>query len=447
MAALAGQPVESATKMIEDLFATGILGGVTEAVPQMAVKAVSAPAKAFQKSIHPRGREAMEVLSFENRPSLAQISRSRATDISENVAEASLFGGGKITRGKAGAEREALGKLEAEVGKLPAKGDPRLNRLSDVMDELGKGVVVDTTHTQRVAEKLLAKERPLGEFGADDKFVIMMKKVIGLGREEELIPGIPATKGPAGYTAQVGGRPAQPPVTAPRAVDFTTARGIRRQLVELARQPVGALASQSERGAIRHLASLFKKDMLDAAAEGGHQALVRTFQDFNKIGKQASTRGHFEDAITKATTVTPNGPLLDGNKMINNLYHAKKELRGSLDPEALSQVEKFSRVLQLAQSKSLEGTGRMMVQLTQAGAMGAVVTGKITPKASAFLVLPDIMARALTNPRLYRYLTEGFKNVGTPRGSAAINTLISEMQSEEATEQQEMKAPYKAPWE
>jgi hypothetical protein len=437
MAALQGLPVESATKMIEDLFGTGILGGLTEAIPRAVIKGAGAPSRAFQKTIHAPGREAMKALPFEARPSLAQISSSRGVGITENVAEASLFGGGRVTRGKAGAGTGAEKLVRGVPESLPPKGSAEINRLSDQIDALGADVPVDFSRTVAEAKRLLAKERPLGEFGKDDKFTSMIKQVTDLEKEVELIPGVAATKGPAGYTAQVGGTAAQPAVTTPRTVSFVTAKNIRGQLNELARSPVGVLASQSERGAIRRVASLFKKDMLESAAEGGHQTLVRNYQDYNRIARQASTREKFEELIREATSTKKDitTPVIQGGVLRSKLFHAKKEFRGTLDAEALQRFEKFSRVLQTAQSRSADGTGRMMIQLTQGTAALGLATGGLTGPSAAVLGIPYVMSRALASPRFYRYMTEGFQHVGTPRGTAAITTLLREMQDEDTAEE------------
>ena len=457
LAAAGGQPVQPGSEMLEDLFATGILGGVTEAAPQVIGKMATAPAKAFQKRITPAGREAMETLPFKARPSLAQVSDVRGLDIAENVVESSLFGGGQMVARKAASGKAGEAIVRAEVGKMPTTGSPILKSLSAEIDVLGEGVWVDTTATQKVAEKLLAKARPLGEFGTEDKFVQVMRKVIGLGKEEELLPGI--THGPAGFTAPVSG--ATPPVTAPRRVDFATMRDVRSQLLELSRAPVGVLAGKADRGAVRHLEKLLKKDMLRAATDAGEPRLVRAFQDFNKTAREAATRGHFEDMIVKATDLPPGeAAVLSGDRLYKALYHARKELRGSLDPESLQRMEKFARVLQTAQSKSTEGTGRIMVQLTQAAAVGGVATGVVKAKpglvasSAAALGLPWALGKVLTSPRLYRYLTTSLEEVGTTRGNAALSALTKELGKASEEEQAADAAagegevkPYRAPWE
>jgi hypothetical protein len=263
----------------------------------------------------------------------------------------------------------------------------------------------------------------MGAFGADDKFVKLMTDLIE----------------PRG------------------TVDFTTMKNIVSQFNDAARSPVGVLASKGERGAVRHLAALLKKDMLESAASGGHLELVRTYQDFNKIARQASTRTRFEEMIVQATDTSGHVPVIKGKNLYSALYKAKKDMRGTWDPEALGRFEKFTRILQTAQGKSKEGTGTMLVQMKQAGAVGtmgagagALATGTIAGGiggAAGALTVPYMMARAMTSPRLYRYLTEGFQNVGTPRGAAAINTFIQEMQAEPEEGPKKPGKPYKLPWE
>jgi hypothetical protein len=463
MAAGRGEPIESGSKMLEDLFATGLFGAAAEAMPQVAVKAAGAPARGFQKKIHGAGREAMAALPFEARPSLAQISTSRVADISENVAAASLIGGGRV-RGrweKSGAAAEAL------VRKVPADlpTGTGLGLLSKMIETSGKGVIVDYRATREVAKRLLAKERPMGSFGPDDKFVKLMEQLIESGDPVTISPGSPGGPGAAGFTALVGRVPAVAPVKGIRQIDFNTMKDIRSNFSDAARSSVGPAASKGERGAVRHLAALLKKDMQRSAAAGGHKGLLTYFDEFNRIARRASTRSRFEEMITQATDTTvdvagaPGVHPIRGKQLYALLYKAKKDLKGTWDPEALERFDHFARVLQTAQSKSAEGTGTMLAQMKQAGAVtaiGGAVGGAATGRgtgvlggAAAALGVPYVMARALDSPRLYRYLTEGFKHVGTPRGNAAINTLMQEIRSqpEEAGEPESKKAPYKAPWE
>jgi hypothetical protein len=460
-AASRGEPIEPASKMLEDLFATGIFGAATEAMPQVAVKAAGAPAKGFQKKMHGAGREAMAALPFEARPSLAQIGTSRGADIAENVAAASLIGGGRVRQGWA-KSGEAAEKL---VRKVPADlpTGTGLSVLSKEIETAGKGVIVDYRATREVAKRLLAKERPMGSFGPDDKFVKLMEQLIESGDPVTISPGSPGGPGPAGYTAPVGRVPAVAPVKGIRQIDFNTMKDIRSNFSDAARSTVGPAASKGERGAVRHLAALLKKDMQRSAAAGGHRELLASFDEFNRVARQASTRTRFEEMITQATDTTvdvkgaPGVHPIRGKQLYALLYKAKKDLKGTWDPEALDRFDKFSRVLQTAQSKSAEGTGTMLTQMKQAGAVtaiGGAVGGAATGRgtgvlggAAAALGVPYVMARALTSPRLYRYLTEGFKNVGTPRGNAAINALMQEIQAQPEEGPKKPGKPYKLPWE
>ena len=443
-AAQRGEPVQDPIEMIEDLLATGYLGGATEGIARLPGKALAAPPKAFQKTITPPGREAGAALPFEARPSLAQISSSRAADITENVAEASLLGGGRVLRQKGTAAASAEAKVRQVAENLPPKGAARFNVLEREIEGLGSQVFVDVAETREIAKQLLKKERPLGAFGADDKFMKVVEDISRLGEPTRVAtPG-----GGAGFMAELA---APGSYLRPNPVDFVTLKNIRHNLLELARAPVGVLASQAEGGAVRHLSKLLTRNMEASAA--GTPRLTAAFKEWNTLGRQASTRGHFEDMLTRATSTRGDVPVLDGAKLRSDLFHAKRELRGTLDPDALARFEKFARVLQTAQSKSAEGTGRVMVQLTQAGAMAGLATGLVTgtvPQAAAVatLVVPWVMARAITSPRFYSYLTEGFQHAGTIRGNAAINRMLEEMGAEEQEREPTREVDeYKAPWE
>ena len=100
----------------------------------------------------------------------------------------------------------------------------------------------------------------------------------------------------------------------------------------------------------------------------------------------------------------------------------------------------------------------MLAQMKQAGAVGTLggaagallfggPAGAVGGAVTA-LALPAVLSRAITSPRLYRYLTEGFQYSGLPKGNAAINRLMQEIGEEEAQREKEKPEPeYRAPWE
>ena len=82
---------------------------------------------------------------------------------------------------------------------------------------------------------------------------------------------------------------------------------------------------------------------------------------------------------------------------------------------------RLARSLEVIQSESIDRTGSVFIQLTQAGAVGGLLvsltgggTSALTAGTAAILLGPPILAKMFTNPKVVRALTIGLK---APRGS------------------------------
>ncbi len=90
-------------------------------------------------------------------------------------------------------------------------------------------------------------------------------------------------------------------------------------------------------------------------------------------------------------------------------------------------LRSVSRTLEFTQGKaSVEGTGRVLIQLTQGTAAGAVFTLSGGPGASVILFGPALAARLLTNPTFARWLTIGLKaKPGSPAAQGAFGQMVA----------------------
>lgn len=115
-----------------------------------------------------------------------------------------------------------------------------------------------------------------------------------------------------------------------------------------------------------------------------------------------------ENLITKSTT--PGTKELTGKRMLANIDRmGKQALREIYTPGQLNKVKEFANALDIVQAKQAEGTGKMFIQLTQAGAILAIPTGRATGSSAAILLAPAVLAKAFTNPKIANVLIQGIK--------------------------------------
>ena len=104
---------------------------------------------------------------------------------------------------------------------------------------------------------------------------------------------------------------------------------------------------------------------------------------------------------------------VDGLRLQNNLL-GKGELgrpvaEALYGQERLTAMERFASALKLTQQRPAEGTGRMFIQLTQAGAIMNLMGILGAPSGSAAIIVfgPLALAHLMTNPTTANLLTKG----------------------------------------
>ena len=123
---------------------------------------------------------------------------------------------------------------------------------------------------------------------------------------------------------------------------------------------------------------------------------------------------YFGDLLSRS--VNPQTGELLGGKLLANMYGksgmGRKEIGTIFSKSQIEQIDKVATTLKVIQEKLGEGTGRMFIQLTQAGAFtgvaGATVMGYPMPAtAGAIIFGPYVLARMMLNPITARWLTKG----------------------------------------
>ena len=82
----------------------------------------------------------------------------------------------------------------------------------------------------------------------------------------------------------------------------------------------------------------------------------------------------------------------------------------------------LGKALQISKARQAEGAGRVLIQLTQAGALASLASGKMALPATTIIIGPAILSRMLMNPAVAKLLVEG---VSMPAGSAQAASLMA----------------------
>ena len=105
-----------------------------------------------------------------------------------------------------------------------------------------------------------------------------------------------------------------------------------------------------------------------------------------------------------------------------------KVLRETFTPEEIGNLKEFTNALRVTQAKTKEGTGRIWIQLTQAGAVMGVLSGKYRNASIAILGGPYVLAKIFTNPKWAKSMIDGIKMSGnTQMFLTAMSKLSAEI--------------------
>ncbi len=154
---------------------------------------------------------------------------------------------------------------------------------------------------------------------------------------------------------------------------------------------------------------------------------------------------HAQDLLARGTGA--NGEL-SGSKLTEAMFGrtgmGEKAMREIYSPAQVESLKQFSNALKVAQERQAEGTGRMLIQLAQGGAVFQIATGVGGGAgrlgAATILLAPAVLARAMTNPRIAKIITDGVK-AGTKSkvAAGALGRFITDVTNLE-TERQKQEA-------
>ena len=374
---LAAEPMDPSEEPLKRAGITGGTGAAGEAIGVIGNRVLFGGT--FRGSITPEGKNAL-ALGLRGTP--AQLTRSRALDIMENVAEASLLGGGKIGKARQESIDAAFDLVKEFHATFPKAGDLATESYTRMLYRLIPDFAVDMTPTKKLAAQVLAQSGDISP-GARQLSNLILES---------------ADK-----------------------VPFDQAARLRSHFLGVSRQITSELKPHEASSAARRLAGALD-DAIETGAATKPQALTR-WRTANEFVKQTKAGSYLEESFLRPATQSDGS--LSGKTIMGRLARANPDvLAQHLTPAQIQQFKMVSSALETFQAKAgKEGTGKIFIQLAQMGAIGSVATGQHLGYAGAILVLPKVMSILVTNPVTSRLLVDGIENYGTREGTAAFAKL------------------------
>lgn len=456
-----------------DLVGRGIIGGAQK---------VLAP---FSKKVTPHAVRAIEFLQQKTKMSPpitpAEATQSTAMSIIENVSENSMLGGGRLVAYKLNREKvmgEIADDLIDQFGKRAEPGD------------IGK-LVLDTVEGNFDAAK--ATTAPI--YNAIDEMTkatdVKPGAMVSLKAAKDFAKKrMESAVGAKGLEAEHSGDDILKTVLSmDDVVDYSTAKEIRTRIMAAESR----LSSTNKKAPAIGISKQLVKE-IDSGIEEGLKSFDETVYDmwrgvnadYNAIKKQynnqflkrlikrgddtADRLGEPEaiaDMIFKpgavsnikkvkvalgsnsksweqlqgyylrslmSKSVDAEGHIV-GEKVLKNLYGRSgmghEALNEIFSSSQLKEIKEFANALRVQQSKPVVGTGKVWIQLKQAGAAGAFLGGAATGNptagtlgAATILLGPGALARVLLNPRAAKWLTTGIK---LPPKTAAYSSILTRL--------------------
>lgn len=411
------------------------------------------------------------------------ISDNRTLDLMQGIADASFFGGATVKRIK----QEAIGIVDRAVfdfvGKFRSLGGTKLDTseviqdivkggitafgaearsIARVIDKLSPEPIVSYTGVKRLAEKLLKEsEAGLGSASALVKKVIKKPDSVSFEEAQILRSELLSV-----------GRTSGPGIFDPKAASVAARRlaGVVDATMEKAARGLGTKAALKswrdlnafwKAGSDEFNSSLMKTivdsdpdvvfDTLIKAAKPSNiirlrNIIVKTevgFRPRTKSGKpmsliaaagrskrwEAIQGEFFRRALFNSTDTAEN---LVGSKLVSELRKFGPAASRELFPVGtkLDEFREFAVALQTTQRGAQETTGRVFVQLKQAGAIGQIgglflgATGAIGMFPAAMIIIgPAMLGKLFANRAFAKAMTFGLK---APAGSAQMVRALSQ---------------------
>jgi hypothetical protein len=391
----------------------------------------------------------------------ALLQEGQTIDILENVADLSLIGGGSIRSAREGAESIATSGIEDfatrykslagedELGLLfqqtlagsqkafKATSNSKYKALDEALTRAGNPNAVDITTLKKWAKGELKNIGAKSESGAlvsflrgidAEKNFVNFKKANNLRSDYLEITRALAEPG-------LGKKKQRLAAVAAKYIDESmTAAKLPEEVQDLYRKANNFY----KKGAKVYNDDLFKT-LMDKDPELVYKSIVpqaadrptlvtSTFKIIDEVKDKAvrnqlknKLRGEFlEDILTKSSTQSDQfGRQINGTKFEDLLkIKKKKTFNAFFEPNQIKNLVNFSNALKFSQGRIRKrgGTpGAIFIQMKQSGAVMQLVAGGTagalgSPGIAAGIILtPAALAKMMTNDKVIKYLTTGFK--------------------------------------
>lgn len=532
---LAGVPPPTARQIGERVAGTTIPAMAGETAGRGLILAGQRLAAPVARKLVPAARESLRIFRSPKGDPLvlpSDVSTSRLLNIFENVADASLLGGGRIEAVRAArqefAEDQVLGILNnigprvtgfapgvrAAVTRQAGKGfisglDDAVKAFraterqlwQETFEPLARDVQVQTPNLDAFLQGSLAQTgREAGEVlpNAGGRVAQRVARLLGEGIQEpgeaalqqlpEVGPGVRAALSAEDVTTmqqallRAMGAETTEATAEPLTADVfrRTVSGLGKLVRRLSKTVKTDPTKANELGLAKHLLQLAHTDLADSLTPfpEAHTAF-QAATTFSRLGNKRL----LNETLTKLSDEAPErvvrklfvaenstainavrDALRDSPKAFEKLQTAS--MMRVLSPDPTSRKIKWDRVLSrmgavgddtlqamfprghAAQVRDLTemlvdldrgvagGTGRVFIQLTQAGAAIGLLTGGFTGSSATIMLAPPVLARIMTSPTGVKWLTTGLT---APPGSdvavkAANNILAFMVRESEKTQ-------------
>jgi hypothetical protein len=280
-------------------------------------------------------------------------------------------------------------KRAAKLGGIEAK-----NAGDDLMD-----AIMDLPDTLSYKEATELRSRLISRA---DEFSVMNKKAPVIGKTKKLVERLDdqISRGLKGLPAVDG----ETPYEAWRAANKFYREGQKDLNNAIVRRLV-KMADDNGVGAEMIAPSVFKP---------GHVTVVRQVKKAME-GDPKSWRkmqGFFMQHLL-SKSANAEGDIV-GNKLLNHMSGKPGSfglpmLKEVFTDAQIDSLQMLGRALKLTQERQAEGAGRVLIQLTQAGALGTLLTGNFALPAATIIIAPAVMSKMMLNPITAKILTQGIE--------------------------------------
>ena len=433
----------------------GAIGALSEGGGRAVVGLGAKVLAPFAKSVTPEAQQATAFLQPKMKQPLlpSEATSSRTLDVLENVAESSLIGGGSIKNFKENRAQVFEGMADDIVNSFGPKTRP---------DEIGQALMDAVDKGKKMAQapaKILYNTVEAQAGAAPIETQSLKRMTVPLAKISEALNGIEGSSAGDDLVKSIQGLG--------DTMDFTTAKALRSRLIAKADQMSIDNKNAPAIGVTKRLVKALDGE-IDKGLNAFDPGARDMWRDANKIyreGEQTFNNrlirglvkkgmeefGDNPEAIAKSifqpgkvTSINRIKEAVDSGTWKQLQSFAVQDLlaKGSLDgvitgkkldaamfsrtgygpnmmgavfePGQLDRLKAFSSALRLTQEKQSEGTGRMLIQLTQGGAALNLIAGAsgfadtdFNAESGVILLGPAVLAKLLTHAPTANWLIRG----------------------------------------